>query len=185
MRTIADRVGTEPLQAIVAHAQGCLLAAEGNHEAACERLETSASLFERNETPFEAARSRLQLAQSLNRLGRREPASLALEDAHNTLEKLGAARPATAPTPPQTRTAGPGIPILFQIQDALAGHYSIQRELGKGGMATVYLARDLRHDRLVALKVMRPDLASSVGPERFLHEIRITAQLRHPRIRFR
>jgi serine/threonine protein kinase len=49
-------------------------------------------------------------------------------------------------------------------------------------MATVWLARDLRHDRFVALKVMRPDLASSVGAERFLHEIRITAQLRHPHI---
>ena len=182
LRTVAEIVGTEPLQAIVAHAEGCLLAAEGNHEAACERLETSASLFERNETPFEAARSRLQLAQSLNRLGRREPASLALEDAHSTLDKLGAARPARTPTPPETKTARPSVPLLFQIQDALVGHYSIQRELGKGGMATVYLARDLRHDRLVALKVMRPDLASSVGPERFLHEIRITAQLRHPRI---
>ena len=71
---------------------------------------------------------------------------------------------------------------IYQIQDALAGRYSIKRELGKGGMATVYLARDLRHDRFVALKVMRPDLASSVGGERFLHEIRITAQLRHPHI---
>ena len=70
----------------------------------------------------------------------------------------------------------------IQIQDALAGRYSIKRELGKGGMATVYLARDVRHDRFVALKVMRPDLASSVGAERFLHEIRITAQLRHPHI---
>jgi serine/threonine-protein kinase len=71
---------------------------------------------------------------------------------------------------------------IYQIQDALAGRYSIKRELGKGGMATVYLARDVRHDRFVALKVMRPDLASSVGAERFLHEIRITAQLRHPHI---
>ena len=71
---------------------------------------------------------------------------------------------------------------IFQIQDALAGRYSIKRELGKGGMATVYLARDVRHDRFVALKVMRPDLASSVGAERFLHEVRITAQLRHPHI---
>ena len=71
---------------------------------------------------------------------------------------------------------------IYQIQDALAGRYSIKRELGKGGMATVWLARDLRHDRFVALKVMRPDLASSVGAERFLHEIRATAQLRHPHI---
>jgi eukaryotic-like serine/threonine-protein kinase len=72
--------------------------------------------------------------------------------------------------------------ILYQIQEALADRYSIKRELGKGGMATVYLARDLRHDRFVALKVMRPDLGSSVGTERFLHEIRVTAQLRHPHI---
>ena len=71
---------------------------------------------------------------------------------------------------------------IYHIQDALADRYSIKRELGKGGMATVYLARDLRYDRFVALKVMRPDLASSAGTERFLHEIRITAQLRHPRI---
>ncbi|HEY8198108.1 MAG TPA: protein kinase [Gemmatimonadales bacterium] len=71
---------------------------------------------------------------------------------------------------------------IYQIQDDLAGRYSIKRELGKGGMATVYLVRDVRHDRFVALKVMRPDLASSVGAERFLHEIRITAQLRHPHI---
>ncbi|HEX5962405.1 MAG TPA: protein kinase [Gemmatimonadales bacterium] len=72
--------------------------------------------------------------------------------------------------------------LIYHIQDALTGRYSIKRELGKGGMATVYLARDLRHQRFVALKVMRPDLASSVGAERFLHEIRITAQLRHPHI---
>jgi serine/threonine-protein kinase len=72
--------------------------------------------------------------------------------------------------------------IIYQIQDALGDRYSIRHELGKGGMATVYLAKDLRHQRLVALKVMRPDVASSVGTERFLHEIRVTAQLRLPRI---
>ena len=182
LRTIAQTVGTEPLQAIVAHAEGCLLAAEDNHQAAWERLETSAALFERNETPFEAARSRFQLAESLKKLGRQEPASLVLEDAHSTLEKLGASRPTKAPTPPDHQPQSQSIPSLFQLQDALAGRYSIKQALGKGGMATVYLARDLRHDRLVALKVMRPDLASSVGAERFLHEIRITAQLRHPRI---
>ena len=182
LQTIAQTVGTEPLQAIVAHAEGCLLAAEDNHQAACERLETSAALFERNETPFEAARSRLQLAESLTKLGRQEPASRELEGAHSTLEKLGAARPTRTPTPPDHKPLSQSVPILYQIQDALAGRYAIKHELGKGGMATVYLARDQRHDRLVALKVMRPDLASSVGGERFLHEIRITAQLRHPRI---
>jgi serine/threonine-protein kinase len=65
---------------------------------------------------------------------------------------------------------------------ALAGRYAIERELGQGGMATVYLARDLRHERLVALKVLRPELAVSLGPERFLREIKLAAQLQHPHI---
>ena len=60
---------------------------------------------------------------------------------------------------------------------ALAGRYAIERELGHGGMATVYLAHDLKHDRPVALKVLRPELAAVLGPERFLREIRLTAQL--------
>src|SRR5207244_779136 len=63
-----------------------------------------------------------------------------------------------------------------------AGRYTIERELGRGGMATVYLARDLKHDRLVALKVLRPELAAVLGAERFLGEIRLTAQLQHPHI---
>jgi serine/threonine-protein kinase len=65
---------------------------------------------------------------------------------------------------------------------ALASRYAIERELGAGGMATVYLARDLRHDRKVALKVLRPDLAATIGAERFLAEIRTTASLQHPHI---
>jgi eukaryotic-like serine/threonine-protein kinase len=65
---------------------------------------------------------------------------------------------------------------------ALADRYAVERELGQGGMATVYLARDLRHDRQVALKVLRPELAHALGPERFLREIRTTAQLAHPHI---
>ncbi|HUG28469.1 MAG TPA: serine/threonine-protein kinase [Gemmatimonadales bacterium] len=64
----------------------------------------------------------------------------------------------------------------------LAERYRIERELGQGGGATVYLARDLRHDRLVAVKILRPDLAQSVGAERFLQEIRIAASLAHPNI---
>ena len=68
------------------------------------------------------------------------------------------------------------------ISDVLHSRYPIERELGRGGMATVYLAQDLRHDRAVALKVLHPDLAASLGPERFLREIRITAQLQHPHI---
>src|SRR5579862_3932262 len=68
------------------------------------------------------------------------------------------------------------------IQLALADRYTIERELGRGGMATVYLARDLRHDRYVALKVLRPDLGSALGPERFMREIKVAAGLQHPHI---
>jgi serine/threonine-protein kinase len=69
-------------------------------------------------------------------------------------------------------------PLVEAVQD----RYAIERELGRGGMATVYLARDVRHDRPVALKVLRPELASALGPERFLREIRLTANLQHPHI---
>jgi serine/threonine protein kinase len=64
----------------------------------------------------------------------------------------------------------------------VADRYVLERELGSGGMATVYLARDLRHERLVALKVLRPELAATLGPERFLREIKLAAQLQHPHI---
>jgi serine/threonine protein kinase len=69
-----------------------------------------------------------------------------------------------------------------QLSAVLTGRYEVEREIGAGGMATVYLARDLRHDREVALKVLRPDLAAVLGVERFLNEIRITARLDHPHI---
>ena len=62
-----------------------------------------------------------------------------------------------------------------RLAAALADRYRLERELGQGGMATVYLARDLRHQREVALKVLHPELAAVLGAERFLNEIRITA----------
>jgi serine/threonine protein kinase len=68
------------------------------------------------------------------------------------------------------------------LSAALADRYRIDRKLGSGGMADVYLAHDLRHDREVAIKVMRPELAQSLGTERFLREIRLLAQLQHPHI---
>src|SRR5262245_12922525 len=68
------------------------------------------------------------------------------------------------------------------LREALADRYAFERELGRGGMATVYLARDLRHDRPVALKVLHPELANSLGPERFLREIKLAARLQHPHI---
>jgi serine/threonine protein kinase len=72
--------------------------------------------------------------------------------------------------------------ILSRVRAALETHYAIQRVLGAGGMATVFLAHDARHDRDVAVKVLRPDLSATLGSERFLREIRITAQLNHPHI---
>src|SRR5207342_3032106 len=72
--------------------------------------------------------------------------------------------------------------LLAKLQDSLAGRYEIERELGRGGMATVYLARDLQHERPVALKVLHPELAASLGAERFQREIRLAAKLQHPHI---
>ncbi|MFN0180976.1 MAG: protein kinase domain-containing protein [Gemmatimonadales bacterium] len=69
-----------------------------------------------------------------------------------------------------------------RLATALADRYTIQRELGAGGMATVYLAQDLKHDRKVAVKVLRPDLAAALGPERFLREVKIAANLQHPHV---
>ncbi|MDX2193031.1 MAG: serine/threonine-protein kinase [Gemmatimonadales bacterium] len=71
---------------------------------------------------------------------------------------------------------------LDRLRTALADRYAIERELGAGGMATVYLARDLKHDRNVAIKVLRPELAATLGPDRFPREIRILARLQHPHI---
>jgi serine/threonine protein kinase len=72
--------------------------------------------------------------------------------------------------------------VLAGLRSALEGRYTLERELGRGGMATVYLAQDQKHARLVALKVLHPELAATLGPERFLREIRLTAQLQHPHI---
>src|SRR6266568_1592168 len=70
----------------------------------------------------------------------------------------------------------------IRLTAALAGRYTIEREIGAGGMATVYLARDVRHDRRVALKVLKPELGAVLGGDRFLSEIRVTANLQHPNL---
>jgi serine/threonine-protein kinase len=71
---------------------------------------------------------------------------------------------------------------VYRLNAALEGRYRIERELGEGGMATVYLANDLRHERKIALKVLKPELAAAIGADRFLAEIKTTANLQHPHI---
>src|SRR5438309_3406965 len=72
--------------------------------------------------------------------------------------------------------------LLETLRDALVEHYAVERELGRGGMATVFLAEDLKHHRPVAIKVLHPELAAAVGADRFLREIEIAARLQHPHI---
>src|SRR5687767_1155412 len=72
--------------------------------------------------------------------------------------------------------------ILERLQAKLSDRYSIERELGQGGMATVYLATDVRHEREVAIKVLHPELSASIGGERFEREIKLAARLQHPHI---
>jgi serine/threonine protein kinase len=74
------------------------------------------------------------------------------------------------------------VDLLERLQHALADHYRLEHELGRGGMATVYLAQDLKHARRVALKVLRPEIVPALGADRFLREIAIAARLQHPHI---
>src|SRR5262249_12332261 len=88
--------------------------------------------------------------------------------------------------PDPTQTSGvvsPGMTNAFaRLTTALTDRYGIERELGQGGMATVYLAHDLRHRRKVAIKVLHPELSAVLGPDRFLKEIELTANLQQPHI---
>src|SRR5438093_409509 len=84
-------------------------------------------------------------------------------------------------SPPPAAAVHWAVPLLQQqLRTTLAKRYIVEREVGRGGMATVYLAQDIKHGRQVALKVLHPELAASLGPERFLREIQIAARLQHP-----
>ena len=102
------------------------------------------------------------------------------EEAHFCLH-CGTATPTEPGVPP--RTAATDVGEVTRVRKALATRgYTVERVLGEGGMATVYLATDVKHHRHVAVKVMRPDLAATLGAERFLREVEIAAQLNHPNI---
>ena len=94
--------------------------------------------------------------------------------------RCGLATPTDPGVPP--RTAATGVVEVSHVKRALSSRYKIERVLGEGGMATVYLAQDLKYHRSVAVKVMRPELASTLGADRFLREVEIAAQLSHPHI---
>ena len=102
------------------------------------------------------------------------------EQAHFCLN-CGAATPTDPGTPPRT-TAAHDLGELARVRRALSATYKVERALGAGGMATVYLAEDVKHRRKVAVKVMRPELAQTLGADRFLREVEIAAQLSHPHI---
>jgi serine/threonine-protein kinase len=85
-------------------------------------------------------------------------------------------------TPPEPEAPAVQPPLFDAVRAALSGRYDVQRELGRGGMATVFLARDVRHDRAVAIKVLARDVVATSGADRFLHEIRIAARLTHPHV---
>ncbi len=101
---------------------------------------------------------------------------------HEVESLLAADRGATGFLEPLGGTVSPMPDLETAVRVGLAGRYALERELGRGGMATVYLADDLKHPRRVAIKVLDPELGAVLGAERFLREIRIAARLSHPHI---
>ncbi|HEY9228241.1 MAG TPA: protein kinase [Gemmatimonadaceae bacterium] len=104
--------------------------------------------------------------------------TLAERQANCTRSSLPPRPPLGAPLDEEPPTTD----VLPRLKTALAGQYEVERELGRGGMAAVYLAHDVKHDRQVAIKVLHPELAATLGGERFEREIRLAAKLQHPHI---
>src|SRR5438477_519884 len=122
-------------------------------------------------------RSRVPLpAAGLRRTGR------LLRVSEGRADVRPAARRSALRSAAEARRSRVTAPPFDRLRAALADRYALERELGRGGMATVYLARDLKHGRAVAIKVLRPEIAAALGPERFLREIEVAARLTHPHI---
>jgi serine/threonine-protein kinase len=94
----------------------------------------------------------------------------------------GLGRTFVTDNPPFLGPSPPRVATLDALNASLSGRYAVEREIGAGGMATVYLARDVRHERQVAIKVLREELSASLGKERFLREIKVAAALQHPHV---
>jgi serine/threonine protein kinase len=156
-------------------------------------------LVREGELPIpEAVRHLRELADALAHAHRRgvvhrdiKPQNMLLSEWHALVTDFGVAKAESEATGRQSlTTAGMALgwtqavstAALERLAKALADRYRIERELGQGGMATVYLARDLKHDPQVALKVLKPELAAVLGAERFVVEIKATASLQHPHL---
>src|SRR4051812_23700092 len=116
-------------------------------------------------------------------------ASMAVRCSHTlaaTCDLSQSCEPSTARSlparPVRATSLGPTMDTLEQLRTLVADRYRLERQLGAGGMAPLYLAHDLKHDRDVAIKILPPDLGAALGSERFLTEIRTTARLQHPHI---
>src|SRR6059036_1073163 len=122
---------------------------------------------------------RASALQAYQAFAQRLAAEYEAEPAAETQALVAAVRARAQGTPPVPL---PAVDLLARLQAGLAGRYRIERELARGRTATVFMAHDLKHDREVALKVLHPELAAAVGPERFLREIQFAARLDHPHI---
>ena len=163
-----------------------LWAASAAEQGAAGFLDDGAILFTPWDTPESAVLYRVAVPGRLERLGS-VPRPIAGISPSKDLRRVAVLESNYHGDAYMSRIVDPSSPppmsdASSRLASALSRSYRIERELGQGGMATVYLAHDLKHDRQVAIKVLRPELASVLGAERFLQEIRLTARLRHPHI---
>ena len=134
---------------------------------------------------LERAGDRASAVRAFEEFARKLAAELEVEPDPETVALVERIRASPVPRPalsPAVPPVGPSLRPVDRLAAALAGRYKVERELGVGAMAVVALAHDLRHHRRVAIKILRPELAALMGPERFLREIDIAASLMHPHI---
>ena len=191
-RHFADQIRAAPNDAQRHVLRGLALAYAGRRDEAVAEGERGVALLpmdrDAETVPLSHAPARPDLRTHRPGGAGARPAREAAGGAVLPLARLAPDRPRVraAPREPALRAAGArdGVTadLRAALQAGLAASYALERELGRGGMATVFLAQDLKHDRPVALKVLHPELAASLGADRFLREIRLAARLQHPHI---